>query len=610
MRFRTDRRGQSLQIGAILLFGMLVVSMSAYQATVVPDQNAAVEYRHSTQVQGEMLGVRNGVLRAAADGETHPASVALGTDYPRRTVFVNPPPASGTLRTVERGGGEIVVANATAIDGETADFWTAGTDRRYGSRALVYEPSYNRRDSAPVSVYENTALVHRHDGAVVNATGQRIVDGRRIDLVALQGSLSESGSRTAAVDPVGATGDARTVTVESTAADPLTVRIPTGLPESEWRDLLAGELAADGRVESLSCSGADPCGTLTLTFDPGTYDLRVARVDVGNVPAPAPAYATDAAGDGATVPEGSSQRLAVEVRDAYNDPGSGVTVNATITDNATAKGDDSLDRTQATTDESGRASFVYEAPDKVGKTRQAEVTVEFGGGGEPARVVVFEVTVTGSGSGSGSDSPLPEGKVAYDDENGDGTYDDNETTYSTGELKTFDDTTVDLVVAKPVQASKFDVKTSSITVERLMEVTGDNSLNLIASDGPVTVADGETLLAPSVTVYGDRLTLDGATVEATATSVELKAQKKDGPISARGATVDAPGTATLAASGDIDVSRATVESGSDATASLNSGSRTLTVTDARLRDSDDTLVYSPNGVDVVGEPAEGSVSSG
>lgn len=609
MSFRTDSRGQSMQIGAILLFGMLVVSMSAYQATIVPEQNEAVEHRHSTQVRGEMLDVRNGMLRAGADGETHPASVALGTAYPERTVFVNPPAPSGTLRTVERGGGGIVVENATAIDGETADFW-AGTDRRYESRALVYAPDYNRYGSAPTTTYENSVLVDRYDHAVVNATGQRLVDGRRIDLVALRGSLSRTASGEVAVDPVGATGDARTVAVESSAADPLTVRIPTGLPESEWRDLLAGELGGAGNVSSLSCAGADPdpCGTLTLTLEPGTYDLRVTRVDVTDVPASSPAYATDVGGDGATIPEGSSRRLVVEVRDAYNDPESGVRVNGTITDNAT--GGDGLDRTEATTDRSGRAAFVYEAPDDVGTTSQAEVTVEFGGGGEPAREVVFEVTVSDTGGGSAAGSSLPEGKVAYDDEDGDREYDDGEATYSTGELKTFDDGSVDLVVAKGVEASKFDVKAGSITVERLMEVTGDNSLKLTASDGPVTVADGETLLAPSVAVYADRLTLDGATVEATATSVELKARRKGAPVSADGATIVAEGAATIEASGDVDVARATVESGSDATASLNTESRTLTVTDARLRDSDDTLVYSPRGADVVGEPAEGTVSSG
>lgn len=424
MSFGDDQRGQSIQIGAMLLFAMLVVSMATYQVTVVPSQNAEVEFNHNQEVHGQLLEVRNGVLQTANAGGTYPVSVALGTRYPSRTVFINPPSVSGTVRTVQQGSGEILVENASAIDNETADFWTTSADRGYASRALAYEPSYNRYGSAPLTIYENSVLYHRYDGAVVRAADQRIVDGRRINLVALQGSLSRSASTEVAVDLVGQSAPTRTIAVESRVDEPLTIRVPTGLTESAWRDLLAGERGADGNVV-MDCVAPDPCGTLTLTFKPGTYDLRLARVDVGDGgPAPLAAYATDVVGDGVSIPENSSQLLTVEVRDAYNGPASGVRVNATVTEGTSGGstgsllsleagiGGDSLlnletstsllglsddtgsdAQANATTDERGLASFVYKAPENVDRQQTVEVTVEFDGGGTDVREVVFTIAI-------------------------------------------------------------------------------------------------------------------------------------------------------------------------------------------------------------------------
>jgi len=62
MQFWGDDRGQAIQIGAVLLFGILIISFSSYQAFVVPNQNEQVEFNHNQRVQGQLQDVRNAIV--------------------------------------------------------------------------------------------------------------------------------------------------------------------------------------------------------------------------------------------------------------------------------------------------------------------------------------------------------------------------------------------------------------------------------------------------------------------------------------------------------------------------------------------------------------------
>ncbi|WP_246983508.1 Ig-like domain-containing protein [Halorientalis marina] len=139
---------------------------------------------------------------------------------------------------------------------------------------------------------------------------------------------------------------------------PLTLTAPTRLSESEWRQLLTPEPDIERSDVTVDPNGAPgEFGLLEITLPADTeYDLRMAKVGVGSrVRGREAAYVTDIEGGG-TVTEGGSDRLVVEVRDRYNNPISGVTVNAsTDTDDSVA----SLAEINATTDDDGRAEFVY-----------------------------------------------------------------------------------------------------------------------------------------------------------------------------------------------------------------------------------------------------------
>ena len=341
MRLSGDDRAVTVQIGAVILLGFLVVSLSVYQATVVPDENRQIEFQHNQRVQADMLEVRNAILGTAATGSAAPATVELGTRYPTRTVAVNPSPPSGTLSTSSLGN--ISVTNATADDAstsgedypETADFWD-GTTRSYTTSALEYRPTYANYDGAPTTVYENGIVYNRFPSGTNTRSGQPVVAGTRISLVALDGELSRGGSSSLLVDPQAVSVSTRTVSVTNeTAGENVSVVIPSELDVQDWTDLLNAtgdyDPAADPNDGAYVYDVRDRPEGVELYFEPGeTYQLKLSKVGVGSdVEDTEPAYLTSVEDLTDSPFVDRTYPFAVEVRDKYNNPiGTSVTAAA------------------------------------------------------------------------------------------------------------------------------------------------------------------------------------------------------------------------------------------------------------------------------------------
>ncbi|MFB6196597.1 MAG: hypothetical protein ABEI80_10530 [Haloplanus sp.] len=401
MRFRDDRRAAALQVGAILLLGFLVIGLALYQSTVVPDQNRRVEFAHSQQVQNSLQELRNSILRTAAAERPSPASIQLGTRYPTRIVAVNPPPPSGRLTT--EPGGNVTLVNASAVNDETADFWN-GTTRTYSTRALSYRPDYNLYQAAPRTVYDDTVLYNQFDGQRLSLTDQRLLDGSRIYVVTLNGSLSRVGSETTTVSPSAVSASDRTVAINGTD---LKLRVDTELGESRWERLLRAQYERNGgRIEGNAAGVTVTGDTLTVDLVAGTYRLRMAKVGIGTgVTDTTKSYLTVV--DGAnSVTTGGTRRIVLEVRDSYNNPVSGVTVNASVN-----RSDASIRPTSAVSDGQGRVIFEYQAPETMSQsTRIDGINFTYRGApdradfsGEEPESVRLNVSVVSLGDGSGGD---------------------------------------------------------------------------------------------------------------------------------------------------------------------------------------------------------------
>jgi len=111
MQLSHDRRGQSVVIGSVIIFGFLILSLSLYQVQVVPQQNGQVEFQHSEQVRNDLVDLRAGILQAGSVDRSQYQTVRLGTTYSTRVFALNPPSPAGTIRTIDSP--PIVISNGT-----------------------------------------------------------------------------------------------------------------------------------------------------------------------------------------------------------------------------------------------------------------------------------------------------------------------------------------------------------------------------------------------------------------------------------------------------------------------------------------------------------------
>lgn len=347
-------RGVIVQVAALVVLGFVVISLSLYQAQTVPQQNERVEADHDELVERQLEDAATDFARTSRTGETHPATIDLGTRYAARVVFTNPPPPTGSLRT-ERftgaTGSNVSVRNVRATDAETADYWNRTHEFR--TRALVYAPGYNEYRNAPNRTIEHGLLYGSFEsGRSLVTARQSLVQGDRISLFALNGSVRAAGAGTRTLTFRPTSVDESTVRVRPDGGN-VTVVVPTRLNGTVWSRLLAPQRVRNGG----NVSGVDVTnGRLRVEFVNGTYRLQLAKVGVGSgVVRESAAYVTDVEAPPAVLAAGEAAGFAVEVRDRFDNPVSGVRVTVDRPAVGTV-----LDRTK-TTGADGVASFTYEA---------------------------------------------------------------------------------------------------------------------------------------------------------------------------------------------------------------------------------------------------------
>jgi hypothetical protein len=386
VRFRDDTRGVTVQVGAVLLFATIIIALSVYQASVVPAENSDVEYRHSQQVQGQLVDVRNALVSTAATGDGGPATVSLGTEYPNRVFLVNPPPPAGTLRTSTYDNPNVTVSNVNATNDETRDYldgsWAQPT------KALSYVPGYNEYRDAPRLRYEASVLSNYYpdQNTSVPLTEQLVVDEqtRTVSLVALNGSLSTSRSSSVAVDPTALSAPAERVQVQpQNPGQPVNVTIPTVVDASVLRNSTS---LGDSPNVTVTQNGTDRV-TLSVDWD-DPFTLRTAKVGVGSgATNPAPHYLT--------LVESDDDSVTVEARDEYNNPESGGLVSTNRSDVfEDADGN-------RTTNEDGRVTFEVDGDQPKTPVRFELVDGEGGFAQRTVNETVGESATPVVGNGSG-----------------------------------------------------------------------------------------------------------------------------------------------------------------------------------------------------------------
>ena len=264
MELLGDRRGQSVQVGAVLLFGVLIIAFSSYQAFVVPDQNREVEFNHNQEVQSQMQELRNAIVSARGAGDGRSVSVQLGTRYPSRLLARNPSPPSGSLNTVGTTDDSVAlrIANAQAA-GETGDFWNES--RSYNTGAVTYRPDYNVYASPPTTTYEHTVLYNRFPTGDITISNQSFIDGTDISLVAINGSVSASSTQATSVDVQSVSSSTERVRLDDDGSGPINITFTSRRSAAYWDFLESSQSTVDSVTNA---SSGDGVYNVSVALDP------------------------------------------------------------------------------------------------------------------------------------------------------------------------------------------------------------------------------------------------------------------------------------------------------------------------------------------------------
>jgi len=372
MTLLTAERGQALQVGAVLLFGILVILFTVWQAFVIPDQNERVEFSHNQEVQSEMVELRGAVVSTADATTPASPSLRLGVQFPNRLLFINPTPAAGTLRTVSLGNETIGIGNVTAIGNGSGEqqYWN-GARQFYESTSLQYAPDYRVFQGAPGTLYDNTVTYNNFEREANTSalSEQAVIDGNTITILPLVGEYAESGIGTVTPDIEPVSTRSRSVAIRDNAsAGNITLSLPTRLNVSQWEALLSEE----DNVRDVRQNPSGDEETVVIELEPGQYELRMARIGIGEGLAETrPAYITAVGGTEDRVAADRNRSITVEVRDRFNVPQNQVNITGSVND---SKGE--IRPARQTTNVDGQATFKF-VPDADNLSADETVPITF-----------------------------------------------------------------------------------------------------------------------------------------------------------------------------------------------------------------------------------------
>jgi hypothetical protein len=337
-RFTADERGVSEVVGAILVFALVVAMVGIIQSQAIPNQNQEIEAQHSLEVQSDLTKFHQLASSVAADGSDRSKSFNMGTGYPARLIFFNPPRVQGQLETTDRirpppprpappaSPSQVTLKDFSASNQEVDDYITGSQSGRLDlqTRRLQYTVDYNEYQNDPTTRYEYGVLYNEYDTGTIIENEGNIIDGTRINLLFMAGDYAESSTTEESLSVQGVSAPARSVTITGTGSNcnnPLKIELPTELKRNKWQDLYSG-----GNVCSIEDVSGQP--KIRINLDPTqTYDLRMSRIGLEPGAASQTAHYIVPVDPGvASAGVGQPATIEYEVRDEFNNPVAGETV--------------------------------------------------------------------------------------------------------------------------------------------------------------------------------------------------------------------------------------------------------------------------------------------
>ena len=376
-RLLDDERGVSPVVGFVLIFALIILVFTIYQADVVPAQNKEVEFRHSQEVEGDMSRLNDAIQQASASGVPQSITIDTGAQYPDRALAINPGTPIGTLQTETNQTfpvGGVNVHGSAYWDGKKSS-------NNFSTKSLTYTVNYNQLQQDPSFTIDQGLLTKSYgNGQSLPVDAESpFISNRQINLYLIGGDYQESA---ATAGPTAKPISTSTEYLQFESSGQSEFPVARGLTKAEcedrWERIYGPGFSSAGGNHPNSFVECKGNGEHVMKLKPNKdFTIRITKVGFGDISglstSPKEVVPTEET-TGSNTPTaklnatvGEERSFTVLVRDEYGNPVSGATVNATPSAD--------LDPAPNTTNDQGKATFGYTPPSSAaGSVQTIEVS--------------------------------------------------------------------------------------------------------------------------------------------------------------------------------------------------------------------------------------------
>lgn len=376
-------KGVSTVIGAIIMFGFLIVALSVYQASIVPVQNAGVEHSHFQEVQQDNIRMHSDFI-ASKTTRSGSSPITTTRGYPTRLFTVNPPPITTTISGTQTTNTTITNFDP-AGSGNEADYWADRTEFTLETSKITTTPDYNEWGDEPEVVYESQILYTNDPTGKAVISSDTPVSENRISLLGVYGEFSESTRSVYTVNNKSVSSSANTIRITGANNNPIELRFASEVSVDNWINVLNAD--QNPNIQSVQRDGSQ----ILVELDPSiVYTVNGSQTTVQNSSISdsrigSPEYIVSNSGSGVL----AGQSIELEVRDGLGNSTSNAEVIVSSDPN------NCVNINQKSTGPEGSVTFTCDA--------QQDTTVEFqiNNGNNSYETIAVDVFTGGGGGGGG-----------------------------------------------------------------------------------------------------------------------------------------------------------------------------------------------------------------
>lgn len=276
VKYINKDKGQTLVVGSLLLIGLAVAFIVFLQVSVFPDVNEEREIDSQGESLNSMIELRSAMQTAVSTGASQTVNFQNQVDYPLQPAA--PPNQRGQISFIS---GELEINNAEQIiryDNGTEKERTNFNDIQEDDviSTMIYQPTYIELTSENRKIsMDNTVVRERTPSGDVRHTGQSIINGEQITLIAME-TRDVDGIKTSNNIPL-SINPTETINAEITdSGSPIEIVMNSNrrdpVSEEPWAELDEDDNVSEVREES---------GSIEIELESDeTYDLNFAYADL------------------------------------------------------------------------------------------------------------------------------------------------------------------------------------------------------------------------------------------------------------------------------------------------------------------------------------------